>query len=967
MPFIPDKVTSNFIPDKKKSTQGFVPDKPTSNFVSDADEFGAITTMPSWGSRFLAHRKRQGALIAKGLTPDILEQYLPEKIKEITPFLPGETGTSVISELTGDIGRIMAIEAVGRKLGAIPTLAGVGTKLASGGRIAKFAGRYAPEFLKGAAFGATEAKEFKDIPKQAAATGAFFAGIPMALRGAPVAGKFLFKRLPKPVQKRITDVASKIGHSVGTSIKQNIKGFELVRRRYQDMWNEKIKSSLFIRDLKRKITPQEDELLPFFREKAFPKGVQVSAASKAKLEPISKEVGNYLDDTWDFLAENYGDDIGFVENYIPHIWDIPKNKIKDVAKWFVTKSPFLKQRRVATIKEGIEKFGLKPKYTKMTDILKVYDDYRIKAAANLKFVKEIKDLKDVAGIPLVQRADKAPADWVPIRHPAFGKGVYRGVVKEGEIPIIQKVGVKVHPEIADSVKTVLGQGWDREVTSDFLANIMRATSKINAFGKFSNLSLSLFHHVALTEAAISTGIGGRALKVAAKPFLHPIQTWKAIKSGNYGAFRNLPLTKDAVSNGLQIGAISDVRRNIIEQSLVGMENKLKQGNIIAKAMGKTVTPVRKAVEFWNKSLWDYYHTELKLMSYEKLVSDGLKKYPQMPEQAVKREVAQFVNDTFGGQAWDLLLKSPKWQQSMHWLLLSPDWTLSTIRQALSPTGAGAVSALTKELRKDMGVDFWKRAIVYFWGGMNIANYTATKATYGKGRYMWDNPPGSKTKLFVGHNPDGTESYLRFGKQFREVPEYFIDPINKFKGKAAPLLRSVFAQVFPHQYYQKEIATTKGLKNIKARLKEVAKFPTPYSIQNIARTGITPTMPLKFAFPISRGLTPYKTRELYKNAILNNDIQEIQKISQHALRNNLNPVELYKQTESSIKSDKTFDRKKTLLPIIQQLFSMPINQRADYIKSLKDDKTLKEEDIKIMGRLIEKQLTINEMKKMFKLP
>jgi len=96
-------------------------------------------------------------------------------------------------------------------------------------------------------------------------------------------------------------------------------------------------------------------------------------------------------------------------------------------------------------------------------------------------------------------------------------------------------------------------------------------------------------------------------------------------------------------------------------------------------------------------------------------------------------------------------------------------------RAMAPFGVGAASKEGIAIRQALGKDFWRKAILYFGGSMNLLNYSLTKAYTGEGRFMWDNPPGKKTYLFIGMNTDGSEAYLRWGKQFREIAELISDP------------------------------------------------------------------------------------------------------------------------------------------------------------------------------------------------
>ena len=108
-----------------------------------------------------------------------------------------------------------------------------------------------------------------------------------------------------------------------------------------------------------------------------------------------------------------------------------------------------------------------------------------------------------------------------------------------------------------------------------------------------------------------------------------------------------------------------------------------------------------------------------------------------------------------------------------WSLLSSDWTLSTARQALAPTGIGYVHKETKYLRKKIGRRFWIRAMLHFGVGINALNalfrlsdekenpeYYFAKEKGFLSKTMWGNNYGHKSPLFVGRHEDGTERYIR---------------------------------------------------------------------------------------------------------------------------------------------------------------------------------------------------------------
>jgi len=57
-----------------------------------------------------------------------------------------------------------------------------------------------------------------------------------------------------------------------------------------------------------------------------------------------------------------------IENYVTHIWDLNKKQKKEITNWFITQNRFLKKRYIETLKEGIEKFGLKPRTFRLLEI-----------------------------------------------------------------------------------------------------------------------------------------------------------------------------------------------------------------------------------------------------------------------------------------------------------------------------------------------------------------------------------------------------------------------------------------------------------------------------------------------------------------------------------------------------------------------------------------------------------------------
>ncbi|MCK4240827.1 MAG: hypothetical protein KAX30_04330 [Candidatus Atribacteria bacterium] len=759
---------------------------------------------------------------------------------------------------------------------------------------------------------------------------------------------------------------------------QGLKVMELIGKRRAEIDKGILDSEIFIKQFERDFAPIELEAVPFIRQGIKDPNI-LKEIGKENIIPVIKKpspellkatekIGRYYDESFKFLQENWGD-IGFVENYVTQIWDIPKGRKSEVVNYFVTRNPFLKKRVIPTLEEGI-KLGLKPKTTNIAELLRIYDQYKIKTVHNLNFAKGLKDLVGVDGEPLMMRSDKAPVDWITIDHPAMNRAMAIGKIGEEGI-LLTKVPVKVHPEIAKEVKIIFDK--------PFSHGAIHALETVNAFAKKGMLSLSFFHHHALTESAFSTGIGRKALKQ-----WNPYKIYKALKTKDYEIFRHQELAKDGIDHGLTFGALSDVQRNRVANSLQSLE-RVARGTPGAKQLTKGM---RKANELWDSALWDYYHNSLKFWAYEKNIFDAFKFSKKklgrdlLPNEIteIKKTMASFVNDSFGGQNWELnrVLGNPKVRQMLHWALLAPDWTFSVLKQAAAPAKglylqAKARNAPTAEayIQQKLagktltrqGTKFWAKTALYFNLIAQSVNYGMTKKEYGEGRFTWENPESHYLNIFIGRNKDGTEKYLRMGKQFREVLEWGMNPIRKVGAKLSPGLREAMRQVTAHDPgsgYPAEWAEKEGLATIPERALSILEMPIPFSLRPYvkSRPGV-----FMFTFPTSKGMTPYKTVEIFKKALKDGDIKRVRKTFIDALQSNLNAERHLKTAQSLIKSDITYGNKGLANDILLEMNELDPEAQEDALLLYKQKGILTPEVYKQYILLKENQLEVKKQKLM----
>ncbi len=908
------------------------------------------------------------------------------------------------------------------------------------------------------------------------------AKIPEAPKGKPILteGQKTRRLKAKEVKEKQINIED------AKEAKEQIRLFIIRRRKALNL--SAYETNLFVNDIEKVTTKTQREVIPFIIEGTdIPKELKNPALEKAyekhkdELKPIAKQVKKHFNKGWQKMKKHIPDmSAKQVEDYVTHIWDLNKTQKREVTNWFITQNRFLKKRYVATLKEGIDKFGLKPRTLDIGEIIRIHDGVMNRAIENKKFVDDLMQLRH-DGIPLIERADKAPHEWILYDHPAlrkalvipgdpkmgekispqlkailddmgvaigrrispvaFGKPTRKiGEYKAGEPPevrfqrfmsnktiaheighhldvtlelgdeflnnykselyainrdrielskkdpgkygikytsstaeqiaeffatlftdagkayriapnatidvlerlkqdgtlsklvdfdfeksaknlieeqlnLLVKLPVKVHPDIKKPMDVIFGSRHDSDV--------IRAYEMVNGILKKSILSLSLFHHAALGE----TGIATMGIARTAKIYFNPVKIYRAIAKGELDIYKKEAIARKWIGAGLQVGATKDIPVHMIQDKLNALARKTKSIPIANKATQFIAT----FNQVWDKALWDYLHDTLKLYAAEHLGThiDAFKDIDKQME-----EIAQFVNDTFGGQNWDMLMLNPKQVQYMTWGLLSADWTTSTIRQALSPTGIGAIHKETKGLRKKLGRYFWVKAGLYFGVGINMLNYTFRKwdekknPQYYKGqkmtfmdRTMFGNVIGKKTNLFVGRYEDGTERYIRWGKQFRELPELFWDdtgfsPISatlkKAGGKLAPAIQlasRIGPGVSPSGFRNDDVYGKKGWDRTFGIFKTIIKSPIPFASRNLLskdkKFHITDV-----AFPSSKGMTRYRSIEFFKHAILKKDERILKETYQDTLKNNLPAFTLFNAALTSLKAETTRELNKS---------------------------------------------------------
>lgn len=425
----------------------------------------------------------------------------------------------------------------------------------------------------------------------------------------------------------------------------------------------------------------------------------------------------------------------------------------------------------------------------------------------------------------------------------------------------------------------------------------------------------------------------------------------------------------------------------------------------------------------DRALWDFLHDGLKLATY-RMRADKTKeraKKKGWTEEELSRaldEDGQFVNDMFGGQHWDVLGASHRTLRYAGRVLLSPDWNASTTRHFLALTGFGSIwNEATFENFKQYYQRLWHKELIpedegrrsrqisallcygigfmvfyeAFANGINAAframdeekerkkaeeirktnpSYKSMyELAYGDEGMKWydylmrGNSLGQQSKIFLGRYADGTEMYIRHGKQFREVPEYLFNHkgelefpgpmVQRMIGKANPMVRmtlddinylSDFQASHADQEIQRKYGKTIGL------LYKDALYWAPFLIPSQENKEFKA---VDFFFPSSKGFSPWKAQSYFKDFILSGDMEGVVMTYQSCQRNGIDPEAQIKAAIGSVKALESAEMSDGVTSLQEA------SKRFDAAKSITEKKKMRQKMKKFLSQSDYKAFTQKE--------
>lgn len=459
----------------------------------------------------------------------------------------------------------------------------------------------------------------------------------------------------------------------------------------------------------------------------------------------------------------------------------------------------------------------------------------------------------------------------------------------------------------------------------------------------------------------------------------------------------------------------------LHSKLVEGNVAMKAGSSVTFPLEVATELLKMSQKGLDVALWSYLHDGLKLATYQlraERTRERAKKMNWNEDMLNKAldEDGQFVNDMFGGQHFDVLGLSKKMQTILDFIFLSKDWLISTTRHALSIFGYGSIwneasiknfmeyykhvlgrGEMTKEdylrlSRSKSGLLCYGIGFMIGYEGLSQLVNAAMRAwdeekqkekadeirktnpsykspyelAYPNGMHWYDylmrgNSLGQQSKIFMGRYADGTEMYIRHGKQFREIPELFFDAKDNFAipgpmvrrmyGKASPLLRGMidtYKWYLSPDYVDKEMQRKYG-ENL-GLIPKLGSYYVPFAVPTQKDKEFKM---LDLVFPSSKGFSRYKAQDYFKTFIMSEDKQGLAMTYNACVQNGIDPEVQLKAAISSVKALEASEMQDGVTSL------QVASERFDEAKSITEKKKMRQKMKKFLSQSEYKAFTQKE--------
>ena len=525
--------------------------------------------------------------------------------------------------------------------------------------------------------------------------------------------------------------------------------------------------------------------------------------------------------TFDKFYDIFGNDAGLIthkrRNYLPLLWN--QYNPKDQPFKFMShydaplkvtgpseKFQFGRSSTFRDINRGFQKgYTIRKGFDDPAELIKIYGFAASKAMATRALIKNLEFTK-VNNRPLMYRTFKGRTyaddqNYTKFQHPYFDDSGQQTVF--------------VHKGMVNSLKMIFDASEEQA--------LMGALFTTNLMMKRLAVGFSFFHAGALVESMLFAGTKWNAVKQILNPKAKP-EILKMINDPShhlkeYGhAIKRLErhgykdIVRFAQGTGLQISVPEDIGFDRFYYNIRGIDTFLKSHFGISTG-GK----VEKVFRWFDTITWDRVFTSAKLHTFMTVLNNPTKMGVKNPMQILPRDnhatiyrkatqAAQFTNDAFGGQNWEMIanrIQTPMLKRMMQTtfqpgsrgymqlLLFAPDWTISNIRII-----AKSLPAFESDpaLRRMYQYYFARAALTYAAAG-SILNEIFS------GKSLLENTDPTRIDL-------GNGEVLTFSKQLMEPFHWITDPQSTGLKKIGSLPRTTIEVLTNKQYL-----TTKWSPNI----------------------------------------------------------------------------------------------------------------------------------------------------------
>lgn len=428
-----------------------------------------------------------------------------------------------------------------------------------------------------------------------------------------------------------------------------------------------------------------------------------------KLTPEEVALAGKIRQTYDILlkrAKAHGIEINEIPDYVNQVWRTQplREFMASNNRRLSTSIRFAKERYHDSFFHG-EQAGLKPQTKDIAKLLPMYMNEVNNAIAAKQFVAEmaagvasdgrpllastgmVKTLDGDAGKTYLVLPEMRTAETLDFRsldgHPALRDWRWQAADESGN-PILVQGDLRIHPEIYDHLKNVLGQSalreWFHSANESPLGAIPKKVAQfliddVQQVGKATMLGfLSPFHQVQEGTHAIG----------------HRVNPFSNIPKIDLSKADQL----DATQHGLML--LPD--RVSAQQFREGLDGSKR--NLAANVIGKFGKP-GQIIKAWADGYQDYlfhqYIPGLKLKTYEHILPRNMERYAdelasgEVTPSQVKYLSAQQSNAAYGHLNYSDIGRNPTMQHIMQMFLLAPDFLEARGRfaaQAMRPSKAG---------------------------------------------------------------------------------------------------------------------------------------------------------------------------------------------------------------------------------------------------------------------------------------